>query len=128
MQGPVGQGFPSGGTVGQLVVKQSATNYDTAWSATLSGITINSSIASGLTLQGTVSGGTFLSPTISGDVVASGGVTVFASGDSAAFFGASPVLCPSGIVIPSGGSTADEVGTALSGVIIALQNLGLVRS
>ena len=53
--------------------------------------------------------------------------TVFASGDSAAFFGALPVLCPSGIVIPSGGSTADEVGTALSGVIIALQNLGLVR-
>ena len=128
VQGPVGQGLPSGGTVGQLVVKQSATNYDTAWSATLSGITINSSIASGLTLQGTVSGGTFLSPTISGDVVASGGVTVFASGDSAAFFGALPVLCPSGIVIPSGGSTADEVGTALSGVIIALQNLGLVRS
>jgi hypothetical protein len=162
VQGPAGQGVPSGGTVGQLVVKQSATNYDTAWSATLSGITINSSIASGLTLQGTVSGGTvvaaslsgvtifastlsgntfqsvsiasgtfsspsLISPTISGDVVASGGVTVFASGDSAAFFGASPVLCPSGIVIPSGGSTVDQVGAALSGVIIALQNLGLVR-
>jgi hypothetical protein len=148
VQGPVGQGLPSGGTVGQLVVKQSATNYDTAWSATLSGITINSSIASGLTLQGTVSGGTVVaaslsgvtifastlsgntfqsvsiasgtfsspsltSPTISGDVVASGGVTVFASGDSAAFFGASPVLCPSGIVIPSGGSTVDEVGARI---------------
>jgi hypothetical protein len=95
----------------------------TIFASTLSGNTFQSvSIASG-----TFSSPSLISPTISGDVVASGGVTVFASGDSAAFFGASPVLCPSGIVIPSGGSTADEVGTALSGVIVALQNLGLVR-
>jgi hypothetical protein len=202
VQGPVGQGFPSGGTAGQLIIKQSATDYDVAWGSTISGITINSSIASGLTLQGTISGGTFvssaisgatvnapaisggtinnatlsgsianvstisggtfvaasmsgvtifastlsgntfqsaniasgtfsspllISPTISGNVVASGGVTVFASGNSAAFFGASPVLCPSGIVIPSGGSSVDQVGAALSGVIVALQSLGLVR-
>ena len=59
--------------------------------------------------------------------MASGGVTVFASGNSAAFFGASPVLCPSGIVIPSGGSSVDQVRATLSGVIVALQNLGLVR-
>ena len=52
VQGPAGLGVPIGGTVGQLIVKQSATNYDTAWSATLSGITINSSIASGLTIAG----------------------------------------------------------------------------
>jgi hypothetical protein len=52
VQGPAGLGVPIGGTVGQLIVKQSATNYDTAWSATLSGITINSSIASGLTIDG----------------------------------------------------------------------------
>ena len=75
VQGPVGQGFPSGGTVGQLVVKQSATNYDTAWSATLSGVTINSSIASGLTLQGTVSGGTFVSSTLSGVITNVGTVS-----------------------------------------------------
>jgi hypothetical protein len=163
VQGPIGNNtLPSGGTAGQLIVKQSSTDYDAAWTTSISGVTINASIASGLTLQGTVSGGTFvaasmsgvtifastlsgntfqsvniasgtfsspllISPTISGNVVASGGVTVFASGNSAAFFGASPVLCPSGIVIPSGGSTVDQVGAALSGVIVALQSLGLVR-
>lgn len=29
--GAVGPGVPSGGTAGQLLVKNSATNYDTAW-------------------------------------------------------------------------------------------------
>jgi hypothetical protein len=132
VQGPVGQGFPSGGTAGQLIVKQSSVDYDSEWTSSVSGLTLQNAIASGLTVQGTVSGGTFsspslISPTISGDIAASGGVTVFASGDSAAFFGALPVLCPSGIVIPSGGSTTDEVGAALSGVIVALEALGLVR-
>lgn len=110
VQGPIGQStLPSGGSTGQIIVKQSATNYDAAWA----------SVASGLAL---------ISPTISGTIAASGAVTVFASGDSAGFFGASPVLCPSGITIPSGGSSANEVGAALSGVIVALRNLGLVRS
>jgi hypothetical protein len=53
--------------------------------------------------------------------------TIFGSGDSGSFFGASPVVCPSGISIPSGGSTTEEVLTSLSGVIIALRNLGLIR-
>lgn len=204
VQGPIGgDTMPSGGSAGQILVKQSATNYDAAWTFTASGLTLRSSTASGLTLQGTVSGGTFvastisgaainvpvissgtidgtaitnvtgdalsiinsnvdsstifastlsgvitnvssvnggtyssgtfsspslISPTISGTIAASGGVTVFASGASAGFFGASPVVCPSGIVIPSGGSSTAEVLTALSGVIVALRNLGLVRS
>lgn len=263
VQGPMGQStLPSGGTSGQIIVKQSSADYDAGWTASPSGLTLRSSIASGLTLQGTVSGGTFvastitgatinapvissgiadgtslsnatingcvlvnsnidsttifastlsgvitnigtisggtgnnvslvnstysggvirnttlsgtianvgtisggtysaslisgvtvyastlsgntfqevtissgvfpspslITPTISGTITASGGVTVFASGNSAGFFGASPVLCPSGIVIPSGGSSTAEVLTALSGVIVALQSLGLVR-
>jgi hypothetical protein len=39
VQGPVGQGVASGGVAGQLLVKQSSTDYDAAWSNT--GITIN---------------------------------------------------------------------------------------
>jgi len=31
-QGPVGQGVPNGGTYGQVLVKNSSTNYDTSWS------------------------------------------------------------------------------------------------
>jgi hypothetical protein len=31
--GPVGPGVPSGGTQGQIIVKNSATNYDTGWSS-----------------------------------------------------------------------------------------------
>lgn len=30
-QGPVGQGVPSGGTYGQILVKNSSTNFDTSW-------------------------------------------------------------------------------------------------
>jgi hypothetical protein len=43
VQGPVGLGFPQGGTVNQLLVKQSSTDYDAIWTSTLnvSGLTIN---------------------------------------------------------------------------------------
>jgi hypothetical protein len=163
VQGPIGTNtMPSGGTVGQILVKQSTVDYDSGWASSASGLTLQFATVSGLTLQGTASGGTFVastisgatifasalsgstlqdatstagtfsspslvSPTISGNIAANGGVTVFASGASAGFFGASPVVCPSGIVIPSGGSSTAEVLTALSGVIVALQSLGLVR-
>ncbi|MBO0884501.1 MAG: collagen-like protein, partial [Mycobacterium sp.] len=30
-QGPAGQGVPTGGTTGQILAKNSGTNYDTAW-------------------------------------------------------------------------------------------------
>lgn len=53
--------------------------------------------------------------------------TIFASGDSGGFFGASPVACPSGIAIPSGGASTAETIASLSGVIVALRNLGLIR-
>jgi hypothetical protein len=70
VQGPIGSDtLPSGGTVGQLIIKQSSVDYDAAWTTSISGVTINSSIASGLTLQGTVSGGTFVSSTLSGATV-----------------------------------------------------------
>jgi hypothetical protein len=43
VQGPVGVGFPQGGTVNQLLVKQSSTDYDAIWTSALnvSGLTIN---------------------------------------------------------------------------------------
>jgi hypothetical protein len=41
--GVQGVGFPQGGTVNQLLVKQSSTNYDAIWTSALnvSGLTIN---------------------------------------------------------------------------------------
>jgi hypothetical protein len=33
IQGPVGQGFPQGGTTGQILVKQSSTDYDITWTS-----------------------------------------------------------------------------------------------
>lgn len=38
-QGPVGVGFPQGGTTGQILVKQSGTDYDAIW--TSAGAAIN---------------------------------------------------------------------------------------
>jgi hypothetical protein len=119
VQGPAGVNtFPSGGTEGQVVVKQSATDYDALWTSSLSGITIN---------DASVTSSSIISPIISGVASTGSGLTVGASGDTLSFFGSSPVVCPSGVAIPSGGSTADEVGAALSGVIVALEALGLVR-
>lgn len=36
--GPAGQGLPSGGTAGQVLTKQSGSNYDTSWSDAPSGL------------------------------------------------------------------------------------------
>jgi hypothetical protein len=33
--GPVGPGVPVGGTQGQIIVKNSSTNYDTSWTSTI---------------------------------------------------------------------------------------------
>jgi hypothetical protein len=33
LQGPVGEGFPSGGTTGQVLTKNSDQNYDASWSS-----------------------------------------------------------------------------------------------
>lgn len=52
---------------------------------------------------------------------------VFTASGTGGFFGASPIVCPSGIAIPSGGASTAEVLTSLSGVIVALRNLGLIR-
>jgi hypothetical protein len=34
-QGPAGPGVPVGGTQGQIIVKNSSTNYDTSWTSTI---------------------------------------------------------------------------------------------
>lgn len=70
VQGPIGLStLPSGGTIGQIIVKQSATNYDTVWTSSASGLTLRNITLSGATAQGTISGGTYLAPTISGAVI-----------------------------------------------------------
>jgi len=177
VQGPIGQDtLPSGGTVGQIIVKQSSVDYDAAWTNSASGLTVEASTltnatisggtisgatiyASGATLEsstitagtisgvvlhasgatliapaingGTSSGTTFsssivLSPTISGTISAGSGLVIGGASDILSFYGASAVVQPSGVAIPSGGATVDEVNAAVSGVITALQSLGLL--
>lgn len=40
-QGEVGPGVPAGGTAGQLIVKDTATDYDTSWTSTVPASTIS---------------------------------------------------------------------------------------
>jgi hypothetical protein len=54
--GATGPGVASGGTTGQILVKNSSTNYDTSWSNTINGslsITENLSVTGNLTVIGT---------------------------------------------------------------------------
>jgi hypothetical protein len=37
VQGDPGEGVPTGGTIGQFIIKLSSTNYDTAWTDTIAG-------------------------------------------------------------------------------------------
>ena len=183
VQGPIGSNTtPSGGVAGNILVKQSSVDYDSAWASQASGLTLINAIASGIwTNAGTISGGTYVGAlfnggTVSGATIASGvannvaissalidgstidnsfigdstittttisgcdivqatisgafstgdGVVIGGASERLSFFGSSAVVRPSGIVIPSGGSSVDEVGTVVSGIIVALQSLGLL--
>ena len=198
VQGPIGgDTMPSGGAAGDILVKQSATNYDASWTDAASGLVLSATTISGSTTNaGTITGGTIdgatitaptisdatitsgtadgtalsnaiidactidnsfiedtvlsaitlsgtvtnnatvtsgtysspivLSPTISGTISAGSGMIVAGAADSLGFYGANAVVQPSGIAIPSGGATVDEVNAAVSGVIVALQSLGLL--
>jgi hypothetical protein len=122
VQGPVGQGVASGGASGTVLVKQSATDFDAAWTSTLSGIVLIAPTLSGTIVNnGTISGGT-----ISGIVSTGSGLVLASASGLLGFYGATATLQPSGIVIPSGGASTDEVGVTVSGIIVALQNLGLL--
>ena len=74
----------------------------------------------------TISGGTIFEPTLSGSASTGSGFVLGGASDLLAFFGSSAIVQPSGVVIPSGGSSVDEVGAVVSGIIIALQDLGLL--
>lgn len=197
VQGPIGgDTMPSGGTAGEILVKQSSVDYDASWTTEASGLSLNDATISGATVQGVFSGGTYLaatitgatidlpiinggaadgtalsnaivdactidnstledstifnitlsgtvtnvatvtsgtysspivtSPTISGTISAGSGLVVGGASAKLSFYGASAVVQPSGVVIPSGGATVDEVNAAVSGVIVALQSLGLL--
>lgn len=107
VQGPIGgDTMPSGGAAGNILVKQSSINYDATWGTQVSGLTI-------------------VSPTLSGSASTGSGFVLGGASDLLAFFGSSAIVQPSGIVIPSGGSSVNEVGAVVSGIVIALQNLGL---
>lgn len=99
--------------------------------------TIEDTLLSDISLSGTVTnnatttGGIYnsavvFSPTISGTIAAGSGLVVGAAPDKLGFYGATAVVQPSGIAIPSGGASLAEVNTAVSGVITALKTLGLL--
>jgi hypothetical protein len=104
----------TGGTVSGITLYASG--------ATLDAATINEGTSSGTTFSASI----VLSPTVSGTVSAGSGLVIGGALDVLGFYGTSAVVQPSGIVIPSGGSTVDEVLVALSGVIVALTDLGLI--
>lgn len=158
VQGPIGgDTMPSGGVAGDILVKQSATNYDASWTKQVSGITVQASTLSGtITNSGTIAGGTIdsptitapiitdidatngsvdnvtftnaivNSPTISGTISTGNGLVIGTASGVLGFYGASAVARPSGIAVPSGGSSLAEVTTTVSGIVVALQALGLL--
>ena len=130
VNGPTINGGTANGTaLSNAIIDQCTLDNSTFEDGTIFNITLSGTVTNVASVtSGTFNSPIIVSPTISGTMLASGGVTIFASGASMGFFGASPVVCPSGISIPSGGSSTAEVLTALSGVILALQNLGLIRS
>ena len=130
INGPTINGGTANGTaLSSAIVDQCTIDNSTFEDGTIFNITLSGTVTNVATItSGTFNSAVVVSPTISGTVSASGGVTIFASGASMGFYGASPVVCPSGIAIPSGGASTAEVLTALSGVIIALRNLGLIRA
>jgi uncharacterized protein YjbI with pentapeptide repeats len=102
-------------------------NDSTITSPTISGGTIDGTVLTGVSINSpTISGGSIESPTLSGNASTGSGFVLGGSSDLLGFFGSSAVVQPSGIVIPSGGSSVDEVGTVVSGIIVALQSLGLL--
>jgi len=137
-QGPAGiNTTPSGGVANDLLIKQSATDYDSAWgsvvsgitaiAATLSGTTVNSGVISGGTVSGaTLNAAVINSPTLSGSSSVGSGFVLGGSSEKLGFYGASAIVRPSGIAAPSGGSTLAQVITTVSGIVIALRNLGLI--
>jgi hypothetical protein len=80
IQGPVGLGFPSGGTEGDLIVKQSGTDYDAAWASSISGFSFSSASIS----DSSITDSSIVNPTISGlaslgvggDIAVSGNLAV----------------------------------------------------
>jgi len=123
-------GAADGGALSNAIVDNCSIDNSTFEDGTIFDITLSGTITNNATLSGgtftsaTLSSPVVISPTISGNITASGGVIVFGSGASAGFFGASPVVCPSGIAIPA---NTGETVASLSGLIVALRNLGLIR-
>lgn len=71
VQGPIGTNtFPSGGAAGQIIVKDTVANYDTSWTSTISGFTIQFPVISNPSLTGTLSGGTQSGVTLINSVIA----------------------------------------------------------
>lgn len=122
-------------------IDNSSIEDSTIASTTVSGCNITGGTISGTTFSGvitnsqidnpTVSGGAFsspivTSPTFSGAASTGSGLVLGGAADLLAFYGAGAVVQPSGITIPSGGSSLSEVTDVVSGIVVALQNLGLL--
>jgi hypothetical protein len=114
-QGAVGQGFPTGGSLGQLLVKQSATNYDAVWQtlgtvgySTTSGTAVYASTAGSATSAGSaLTAGTASYGTLAGTSVyaTNAGTAVYGSTAGTASYSTT-----SGTA--SYATTAGSVGTA----------------
>jgi hypothetical protein len=106
VQGPVGEGVPSGGTANQVLFKQSGTDYDTAWSEVTSAMIgdleiVNADVAAAAAIDGTKINPNFGSQ----NVVTTGTATAAA-------------LIPSGSSVPTNGvylPSANNVAISTNG-------------
>ena len=122
-------GVANGTALSSAIVDDVDITNSTMGSSVIFGSTISGSITNYASVGGgTYTNATINGPTLSGIVTLAGGLTLGASASEIGFFGNSPVARTTGIAAPSGGASTAELAATLSGVVTALQSLGLITS
>jgi len=101
VQGPKGEGVPTGGTANQVLFKQSSTNYDTAWGAITSAMIGDLQIVDGDVSTTAAIAGTKISPNFGAQNVVTTGTSTAAS-----FIPTSSSVPTNGVYLPAANSVA----------------------
>jgi hypothetical protein len=101
IQGPVGQGFPSGGTANQVLFKQSSTSYDAVWGNVTSAMIGNLEIVDADVSASAAIAGTKVSPNFGSQNIISTG-----TGTAASFIPTSSTVPANGVYLPAANNVA----------------------
>jgi hypothetical protein len=101
IQGPVGQGFPSGGTANQVLFKQSSTSYDAVWGNVTSAMIGNLEIVDADVSASAAIAGTKVSPNFGSQNIISTG-----TGTAASFIPTSSTVPTNGVYLSAANSVA----------------------